>query len=344
MTMINELERKAIAFQELSRTGSVKHNWTHQRNEVEEHDAELFGINTEFGILNKIGNTPLIQIKGLAKEINPNVEIYAKAEWFNPGGSVKDRAALNMILEAERSGELTKDKTIIDATSGNTGIAYALIAAVKGYKVKLTVPSNLSIEKRKILEAYGAELIFTDSLSGTDGAQEVAKQIYFGNKDKYFYPDQYNNPANWRAHYKSTANEIWNQTKGRITHFVSGLGTTGTFTGTARKLKELNHNIQCIAFQPDSPLHGLEGLKHLPSAKVPGIFDEQLPDKIIEISTEESYETVKQLAREEGLLVGASSGAAFAVSAKIAKELKSGVIVTVFPDSGIKYLNDNLWK
>ncbi len=298
----------------------------------------------DFSILDKIGNTPLIKIKKLSGNISPDVNIYAKAEWLNPGGSVKDRAALNMILEGERNGLLNHNKIILDATSGNTGIAYALIAAVKGYKVKLALPSNAGEERKKILSAYGTEIILTDPLEGTDGAQRVAKEIYENNREKYFYPDQYNNPANWHAHYKSTANEIWQQTKGKITHFVCGLGTTGTFTGTSRRLKELISEIQCIGFQPDSPLHGLEGLKHLPTANIPAIYDESLHDKILEISTEESYKMVKLLAREEGLFVGISSGAAMSASLKIANELDRGTVVTIFADGGIKYLSENIWE
>ena len=235
-------------------------------------------------------------------------------------------------------------KYILDATSGNTGIAYALIAAVKGYKVKLVLPSNASPERKKILSAYGAEILLSNPLEGTDGAQRVAKEIYENDREKYFYPDQYNNPANWQAHYKTTANEIWKQTNGEITHFVCGLGTTGTFTGTSRRLKELNPEIQCIEFQPDSPMHGLEGLKHLPTAKIPGIYDESLHDVLLEVSTEESYEMVKLLAKEEGLFVGTSSGAAMAASLKAASGIESGTIVTIFADGGIKYLSEGIWK
>lgn len=298
----------------------------------------------KFSILNRIGNTPLIKIKNIPRDISPNVSIYAKAEWFNPGGSIKDRAALSMILEGEKNGLLNHNKIILDATSGNTGIAYAVIAAVKSYKVKLTLPANASEERKKILNAYGTEIILTDPLEGTDGAQRVAGEIYQSNREKYFYPDQYNNPANWLAHYKTTANEIWDQTEGNITHFICGLGTTGTFTGTSRRLKELNTKIKCIELQPDSPLHGLEGLKHLPSANIPGIYDESLRDESLKISTEESYKMVRLLAREEGLFVGISSGAAMAASLKAAKELESGVIVTIFADGGIKYISENIWE
>lgn len=317
-----------------------KDNKDHFRSLDKHVASESDGMNGS--ILSKVGNTPLLKITNISKEVNPNVEIYAKAEWHNPGGSVKDRAALNMILEGEKSGELNKRKTIIDATSGNTGIAYAFIAAVKGYKVKLALPSNASEERKKILKAYGVELILTDPLEGTDGAQKVVKDIYEKNRELYFYPDQYNNPANWQAHLK-TANEIWKQTNGKVTHFVSGLGTTGTFVGTTRQLKQLNPEIISVSFQPDTPLHGLEGLKHLPTAIVPGIYDGNLSDKMIEVSTTESYEMVKRLLREEGLFVGISSGAALAASLKLARELESAVIVTVFPDDGQKYLSEKFW-
>lgn len=297
-----------------------------------------------YSILNRIGKTPLIKIKRLPESISPDVSIYAKAEWFNPGGSIKDRAALNMILEGEKNGLLNYNKIILDATSGNTGIAYALIAAVKGYKVKLVLPANASEERKKILNAYGTEIILTDPLEGTDGAQRVAKEIYQNSREKYFYPDQYNNSANWMAHYKTTANEIWDQTKGNITCFICGLGTTGTFTGTSKRLKELNPQIRCLEMQPDSPLHGLEGLKHLPSTNIPGIYDESLRDELLEVSTEESYKMIKYLAREEGLFVGISSGATMAASLKAAKEIESGVIVTIFADGGTKYLSENIWE
>ncbi len=304
----------------------------------------IYSAEKEYSLLNKIGNTPLLRVNNITRHLNPDVEIYAKAEWFNPGGSVKDRAALNMILEGERQGLLKRDKTIIDATSGNTGIAYAFIAAAKGYKVKLAVPANASEERKKILRAYGVELILTDPMESTDGAQRIIKELYEQDKEKYFYPDQYNNPANWQAHYKTTANEIWEQSNGKVTHFVSGLGTTGTFVGVSKRLKELNPLIKTIAFQPDSPLHGLEGLKHLPTALVPGIYDETLVDDMMEVTTEESYDMVKRLAKEEGLFVGISSGATLAVSLKLAGQINSGIIVTIFADSGIKYLSDKFWE
>lgn len=245
-------------------------------------------------VVGRIGNTPLIRIRNLAPE---GVTIYAKAEWLNPGGSVKDRAALNMLLDAERSGKLTPDKTIIDATSGNTGIAYAMIGSLSGNNVAVTLPANASKSRQQILAGYGARLILTNPLEGTDGAQQKVKQIVAADPDLYYYPDQYNNPSNWRAHYQGTALEIWSQSGGRVTHFVAGLGTTGTFTGTARRLKELNASIECVSFEPDSPLHGIEGLKHLPTAIRPGIYDPALADEHIVISTREAFSMVKRLAR-----------------------------------------------
>jgi len=294
-------------------------------------------------LLSRIGNTPMIRLQRLRPE-NPSVEILAKAEWFNPGGSVKDRPALNMLLEAERAGQLLNGKTIIDATSGNTGIAYAMIGSVIGRRVALAVPANASPERIQILRSYGAELFLTDPLSGTDGAQQRVREIVAAEPDRYFYPDQYNNPANWRAHYLSTAGEIWGQSSGRVTHFVAGLGTTGTFVGTARRLKELRPSIVCISFGPDRPLHGLEGLKHLPSTAQPGIYDPSLADRRLTVSTEEAYEMTRRLAREEGLFAGISSGAALAASMKIAAELDSGTIVTLFPDGGSRYGGERFWN
>ncbi len=291
-------------------------------------------------VLSYIGNTPLIRIKRLPGE-GIEAEIYAKAEWFNPGGSVKDRAALKMILDAERSGALTKSKTIFDATSGNTGIAYAMIGSVLGYRVTVALPSNASIERKAALRAYGAEIILTDPLSGTDGAQQKVKEMVAAEPEKYFYPDQYNNPANWRAHYLTTAVEIWEQTDRRITHFVAGLGTTGTFIGTSRRLKEFNPDIRCISVQPDSPLHGVEGLKHLETSIVPGIYDGTVEDDRLTVSTEEAYDMAARLAHEEGLFVGISSGAAMAASLKLAEEIDAGVIVTVFPDGGARYASEH---
>jgi len=293
-------------------------------------------------ILDRIGNTPLLRLSNITRGLD-GVEIYAKAEWFNPGGSVKDRAGLNMILEGERSGQLTPKKTIIDATSGNTGIAYAMIGAAKGYKVKLCMPENASLERKRTLRAYGAELVLTDPLEGSDGAIREVRRLYADNPDQYFYPDQYNNPANWQAHYKTTAVEIYQQTGGRITHFVAGLGTSGTFIGTGRRLKELNPDVQLISIQPDSPFHGLEGLKHMESAIVPGIYDPDLADVGLRVGTEDSHEMVKRLAREEGLLVGISSGAVMAGALKVARQLSEGVVVIIFPDGGDRYLSEQFW-
>jgi cysteine synthase B len=310
--------------------------------DVRETDLEQ-RIRDHSSILGNIGNTPLLRIRSIAIP-NDYVQIYAKAEWFNPGGSIKDRPALNMLLEAERSGKLTRGKVIIDATSGNTGIAYAMIGSALGYRVILALPANASQERKQTLRAYGADILETDPLTGTDGAQQHVKEIVAAHPDQYFYPDQYNNPANWRAHYNTTAGEIWNQSRKRITHFVAGLGTTGTFVGTSRRLKEFDPSITCLSFGPDSSLHGLEGLKYLPTALVPGIYDSALADEHLTISTDEAYGMVRQLARREGLYVGISSGAALAVSLKLAARLESGVIVTIFPDGGARYSSENLWN
>ena len=290
-----------------------------------------------------VGNTPLIRMNLIGKEID-GVEIYGKAEWYNPSGSVKDRAALNMIREGEKSGRLTLEKIIVDATSGNTGIALAMFGAALGYRVHIFMPSNASTERKKMIVAFGAKLTLTNPLEGTDGAQRKVKELVQDNPGKYFYPDQYNNPANWEAHYNGTAEEILRQTNGTVTHFVAGLGTSGTFMGTARRLKEFRSGIQCISMQPDSPLHGLEGLKHMPSAVVPGIYDPSIADDSIEVSTEEAHATMKRLAREEGLFLGISSGANLAAALKIAKKISAGVVVTIFCDDGSKYLSEHIWN
>ncbi|HEX8735930.1 MAG TPA: cysteine synthase family protein [Pyrinomonadaceae bacterium] len=291
-----------------------------------------------------IGNTPLIRLRRVARDLPETIEIYAKAEHLNPGGAVKDRAALAMILAGEKSGELTRDKTILDATSGNTGIAYAMIGAARGYRVTLALPKNASFERKRILRLYGAEIIETDALNGTDAAQAAAKNLAREFPEKYFYPDQYNNPANWQAHFLTTAPEIWRQTQGRVTHFVAGLGTTGTFVGVSRKLKEFKPSLQAISVQPDSPLHGLEGMKHLETAIVPGIYDARLADKNTEVSTEDAQAMTRRLAREEGLFVGVSSGANVFAALRLARELKEdAVIVTILCDGGGRYLSESFW-
>jgi cysteine synthase B len=294
-------------------------------------------------VLELIGNTPLLSFRRVTRQLR-NVEVYGKAEWYNPGGSVKDRAAMAMVLDGERRGLLTKDKILIDATSGNTGIAYAMICAERGYRVKLALPRNASPERKQNLQAYGAELVLTDPTEGTDGAQRYVKRLADADPDKYFYPDQYNNDANWRAHYETTAMEIWRQTDGRITHFVTGVGTSGTFMGVTRRLKELNPAVQCISMQPDGPLHGLEGLKHMPTALVPGIYDPDLADRQIEVATEDAHQMALRLAREEGVLVGVSSGGNMAAAMRVASELSEGVVVTVFCDSASKYLSESFWR
>ncbi len=292
-----------------------------------------------------IGNTPLLRLRAVGAGF-PNVEFYAKAEWFNPGGSVKDRAALAMIRDAERSGTLHAGKTILDATSGNTGIALAMIGASLGYDVMLCVPSSASPERLRTIRALGAELILTPAEEGSDGAIRRAREIFEENRGKYFYADQYSNPANPRAHYDTTAMEIWRQTRGRVTHFVAGLGTSGTFVGVTRRLKELNPAIRAISVQPDEAFHGLEGLKHMASAIVPAIYDASLADENIEVHTEDAFKMVRALAREEGILAGVSSGAALCACLKVAEKLGRGenaVIVTVFPDSGDRYLSERFW-
>jgi len=293
-------------------------------------------------VLDLIGNTPLLRFKRIAEDVAP-VEVYAKAEWFNPGGSIKDRPALNMILDGERRGLLTSEKTIIDATSGNTGLAYAMIGAERGYRVTMALPANATPERKQGLRAYGVELILTDPTGSTDGAQRRVREIVAAEPEKYFYPDQYNNPANWKAHYQTTAPEIWRQTAGQITHFVTGMGTSGTFVGVTRRLKELNPAVRCVSMQPDGPLHGLEGLKHMPSALVPGIYDPALADEQIAVATEDAQKMVIRLAREEGLLVGVSSGANMVAALRVAAELKEGVVVTIFSDSAAKYMSESFW-
>ena len=293
-------------------------------------------------VLSLIGNTPLLCLKKMGREF-PEVEIFAKAEWANPGGSVKDRPALNIIREAERAGLMSNHKILIDSTSGNTGIAYAMICAALGYRIKLCVPSNASDERKRTFRAYGVEIVYTDPMEGSDGAIRRVRQMVAENPELYFYANQYDNPANWRAHYLTTGPEIFEQTEGRVTHFVAGLGTSGTFVGTARRLKELNPKIRCISFQPDSPFHGLEGMKHMATAIVPKIYDPKVADEDLAIATEESHAMVRRLAREEGMLVGISAGAAMVAALQVAKEIRRGVIVTIFPDGGDKYLSERFW-
>ncbi|MBI4209265.1 MAG: cysteine synthase family protein [Deltaproteobacteria bacterium] len=289
-------------------------------------------------ILEQIGGTPLVRIRNLAKKVAP-VEIYAKAEWFNPGGSVKDRPALWMIEEGESNGKLTREKIILDATSGNTGIAYAMIGAVKGYRVTLVMPANVSKERVLTVKAYGAEMILTDPMTGTDGAQLKVSELMKKEPDKYFVPGQYANEANPRAHYETTGIEIYEQTGGKVTHFVAGIGTSGTVMGTGRRLKEFNPKIQVVAAEPENGLHGLEGLKHMATSIVPTIYHEEELDQKISVPTEEAYKIAERLSKEEGLLVGHSSGAALWAALQVAHDLKEGVIVTIFPDRGDRYFS-----
>jgi cysteine synthase B len=284
----------------------------------------------------------MVRLRKFERE-TPGVEIYAKAEWQNPGGSVKDRAAVRMIADGEASGKLRPGLTIIDATSGNTGIAYAMVGAARGYQVKLCLPENASQERKLILRAFGVELILTDPLEGTDGAIREVRRLVAEAPDRYFYPDQYSNESNWRAHYDTTGPEIIEQTSGRLTHFVAGLGTSGTFMGTGRALRRFNPAIKLVSFQPDSAFHGLEGLKHMASAMVPAIYDPTLADEDLGVSSEDAYALVRRLAREEGLLVGISSGAALSATLTVARRLQQGVVVTVFPDGAEKYLNESFW-
>jgi S-sulfo-L-cysteine synthase (O-acetyl-L-serine-dependent) len=297
-------------------------------------------------VLDRIGNTPLLRLERVGREF-PNVEFSGKAEWFNPGGSVKDRPGLSMIQAGLASGALRAGKTIVDATSGNTGIAYAMIGAALGYRVTLCLPDSASHERKRILGAFGAELVITPGDEGTDGAIRRVKEMVAANPEKYFYADQYSNPANWQAHYRTTANEIWQQTAGRLTHFVAGLGTSGTFVGTTRRLKELNPAIRCISLQPDASFHGLEGWKHMPTALRPAIYDDTLADENLEVGTEDAYRLVKRMAREEGLLVSPSAAAALLGCFQVAKNIpqdQRAVIVTVFADSGAKYLSERFWE
>ena len=289
-----------------------------------------------------IGHTPLLPLRRIAPHLPPRVRLFAKLEGFNPGGSVKDRPALWMLRAAERAG-LTRDATLLDATSGNTGIAIAMLAAAEGYRATLCVPSNIAPERRRILKAYGADLVFTPASDGTDGAQKEAKSMAASDPDKYWYLDQYNNPANWQAHFESTGPEIWQQTVGSVTHFVAALGTTGTFVGTGRFLRKRNPRVRLIGVQPDGPFHGIEGVKHLATSTVPGIWAPDLADEILSVTTEDAQSAVRRLAREEGLLAGTSSGAALDAAVRVAERLRSGRVVAVFPDAGDRYLGERYW-
>jgi S-sulfo-L-cysteine synthase (O-acetyl-L-serine-dependent) len=303
-------------------------------------------------LLERIGNTPLLRLERLTAEL-PGIQILGKAEWVNPGGSIKDRAASSIVLDAQRRGLLTPgkhlpQKHLLDATSGNTGIAYAMLGSAMGFPVTLCMPGNVSPERKRILSAYGAQVVWTDPNDGSDGAIRKARELAANEPEKYYYADQYGNDNNWQAHYRTTANEIWQQTEGRITHFVTGLGTSGTFMGTTRRLRELNPEIQCISMQPDSPFNGLEGLKHMATAIVPRIYDPQLADRNVEMETEAAYAMARRLARTEGLLVGISAAGNLAAALRIAEELaargKEGVIVTVLCDSADKYLSERFWE
>lgn len=295
------------------------------------------------GLEAAVGNTPLLPLRRL-NPLSPGVQLYAKAEWLNPGGSVKDRPALNILRLALAEGRLTAGKRLLDSTSGNMGISYATFGAALGIPVTLAIPGNASPERLGILRALGAELVLTDPLEGSDGALRVARQMAAEDPERYYYADQYNNPANWQAHYLTTGPEIVQQTDGGLTHFIAGLGTSGTLMGTGRYLRQYNPAIQIVAFQPDEAFHGLEGLKHMPTAIQPGIFDPTLPDRTLEISTEAAYEMTLRLARQEGLFVGISSGAAAVAALQIATELETGLVVTLFPDAGYKYLSEKFWE
>jgi cysteine synthase B len=302
---------------------------------------------TKTSVLAQIGNTPLLRLEKLAADL-PGIEIYGKAEYFNPGGSVKDRPALNMILDGERTGKLTHDKVLLDATSGNTGIAYAMVGAAKGYKIKLCLPLNASPERKRILRAYGAELVLTDPTQGSDGAIRKCREIYDADPNRYFYPDQYSNPANWKAHFESTGPEIIDQTAGRITHFVAGLGTSGTFMGVSRRLRRDMPHVRCYSMQPSTGFHGLEGLKHMPSALVPAIYDPELADENLWVDTEDAYAMVRRCAREEGILIGISAGGNIVAARKLGRRLaeagEKAVIVTVLCDGADKYLSEEFWN
>lgn len=312
-----------------------------------EESPSTLGETLGHTLIERIGNTPLLRLEQVTRDL-PGVALLGKAEWYNPGGSVKDRAAANIVAQARRAGLLRPGKILLDATSGNTGIAYAMLGSAEGFPVTLCMPENVSRERKQILQGYGANILYTDPADGSDGAIRMARELAAKHPDQYFYSDQYSNEANWKAHYCHTANEIWQQTQGRVTHFISMLGTSGTFVGTTRRLKELNPSIQCIALQPDAPFHGIEGAKHMASAIVPKIYDPTLADQNLEISTEDAYAMARHLSRNAGLLVGISAAAAVVGSLKIARELRlrrnqEAVLVTILCDSGDKYLSERFW-
>lgn len=290
-----------------------------------------------------IGNTPLLSFQRITAHLPATVKLYAKAEWYNPGGSVKDRPALSIIRGAEARGDLRPGVTLLDSTSGNMGIAYAMLGAARGHRVKLVVPESVSPERLAILRAYGVDLVLSDPAEGIDGAIRIVQEIYSAGPDAYFYADQYNNDDNRRAHYETTGPEVWDQTGGAVTHFVAGLGTSGTMMGTGQRLRELNPEVQLIAVQPDASFHGLEGLKHMATAIVPGLYDENLPDEVVAVETEAAYDICRRLAREEGWLVGVSAGAAMVAALRVAERLDEGTVVTIFPDSAAKYLSNPFW-
>jgi len=309
--------------------------------------ASPLGDTLGHSLMERIGNTPMLRLDALTGDL-PGIALLGKAEWYNPGGSVKDRAAANIVTEARRTGKLVPGKILLDATSGNTGIAYAMIGAAEGFPVTLCMPENVSRERKQILQGYGANILYTDPGDGSDGAIRMARQLAGSHPDQYFYADQYSNEANWKAHYLTTANEIWQQTQGRLTHFVAMLGTSGTFVGTTRRLKELNPAVQCISLQPDSSFHGIEGAKHMASAIVPKIYDAELADRNLEISTEEAYAMARRLSRSAGILVGVSAAAAVVGCLQVARQLRvrkgdEAVIVTILCDSGEKYLSERFW-
>jgi cysteine synthase B len=339
-----------------SASGSAPPQWPSQAEAASSRTSSQTSNRRGEALLAGIGNTPLLPLDALIRDLSdaqpanaqlPNVHLLGKAEWYNPGGSVKDRAAARIVAEARRSDKLGPGKILIDSTSGNTGIAYAMLGAALGFPVTLCVPENASPERKRILQAYGAKIIYTDPGEGSDGAMKIARQYVERDPDLYFYADQYSNDANWRAHYETTANEIWQQTEGRVTHFVAMLGTTGTFVGTTRRLKELNPTIRCISLQPDSAFHGIEGAKHLPSAIMPRIYDSSLADENLEIATEDAHAMARRLAREQGLLVGVSAAAAVAGCLQVVDGLKidqRATIITILADSGEKYLSERFWN